>query len=290
MPKCFISAPAGTDLATLRKALSARKVSWSDQSKLSLGTPLRAQLLTLIAEADFVCAVVLPGPRSNAVFYEMGAASASGKPVLAFVSPKADLPQFTEDLSYARADLDDVQAVALHLDAFLRFRLKDEPPKTRSTNRGRSVEASTAWLQEAKQALATEDWHHFEDCFYSLFHGAGFAVNRPTDKKGAADLALWLDSLDSSLDPLLVEVKGGDISEERLRIAEEQLRQHVLATGGQIGLLLYLDREGKEFPGSPTTFPLVLRMSGRELLDSVAAGRFEQELMRLRNLAVHGSE
>ncbi|MFQ5874111.1 MAG: hypothetical protein ACE5JL_09955, partial [Dehalococcoidia bacterium] len=104
-----------------------------------------------------------------------------------------------------------------------------------------------------------------------------------------ADFAVWIDELHQSLgNPLLVEVKAGDVTASRLDDAAEQLRYYIGRTHGRSGLLVYWGRQNREYPALDPRWPLVIRLSFPRLSKLVAQDRLVEELIRLRNAAVHG--
>ena len=123
-----------------------------------------------------------------------------------------------------------------------------------------------------------------------LLQEAGFIVTGPEERKDkGADFAVWMDELEDALGtPILVEVKAGNLTDKKIEDAATQLRKHVANTHGRCALLIYWDQANREFPSLSAEWPLVLQLSGSSLIQLVTEGRLAQELVRLRNMAVHG--
>lgn len=287
--KCYISAPAGTDLSTLRDVLRNAGAEWVDQSHVHLGQSLPEAVSAAISAADFVCAVIPEGADSANVFYDLGFARAQEKPVLVFVEHGRTLPSFLQHLPYAKAGMHDRQAMVFQLTSFLRFGPKRRT-HSKTVTQVESEKPLAGSLEKASGALANADAFAFEQAIYEMFQDAGVAISQPTEtERDAADLALWLDSVHETFGgPVLVELKAGRLSEAVLREAEDRLRHHIFATGGEIGVLVYLDRDGRVFDAQQFGWPTVVRLSADELMKLLGAGRFEQELIRRRNHDVHG--
>jgi hypothetical protein len=137
--------------------------------------------------------------------------------------------------------------------------------------------------------LERGDPARLEDLVYALFQGRGYVVERSQLPNDVADLAVWLDSVEASLgNPLLVEVKTGNLTEAQLTRSESQMRSRIGKTAAQLGLLVYLDRRGRKFPTDTSSWPLVVRISAVELVSLLGNGTLEETLVQWRNSAVHG--
>src|SRR5690606_38479090 len=85
-------------------------------------------------------------------------------------------------------------------------------------------------------------------------------TSKIVDQDKGVDFALWLDEVDPILgNPILIEVKTGDITPEQLNNGERQLQNYLAKTKSKVGLLLYLDKPGKKFPLGSSLDPLVIR-------------------------------
>jgi hypothetical protein len=281
--RCFISAPFGTDTTTLRTALEARAIVWRDPTHFSIQDTWLDALDNEVSRADFVC-VVLQSEKSGNVLFELGVAFGKHKPVLAFVSSASGLTNEMVGLMYVRSDVTDAAAVDSALDVFLHHAsLRPQKRRSVGTLRAKRVPGGEGHVSPISGADAEE-----QTAF--LLQRAGlifFEAPRTADR--GADFAIWADELDSSLgNPLLVQVKAGRISASQLRAAAEQLREYVEKTHGRFGLLIYWDRAGREFPRVSPTWPVIFQLSGTVLANLVTRGELAEELLRLKNTAIHG--
>jgi hypothetical protein len=217
--------------------------------------------------------------------FEIGIAYAKRKPILAFVGSPLQLPIDILSLTYVRSDPTDPTAVHRALNTFL----EHAKPTTSPRRRARSIKPKREGTP--LRGVPPASGFELERRTADLLQQAGFIVSGLSDHRTrGADFAVWIDELDQSLgNPLLVEVKAGDLSTGRLRDAASQLRHHVAKTHGRCALLVYWDRSNREFTSVSTEWPLILQLSGGTLTRLVSQGRLVQELVRLRNAAVHGA-
>jgi hypothetical protein len=96
--------------------------------------------------------------------------------------------------------------------------------------------------------------------------GIRFAEN-PRRQEDAVDFAMVPSP--GTNEPLFVGLKTGNLSESVLVEAEIRLQNSVVARGGGIGLLLYIDRNHGRFP-QLVSMPLIIRMHYKEFLDELA--------------------
>ena len=152
------------------------------------------------------------------------------------------------------------------------------PPKRRAKSKPYTLPPASATAREFEQRTA------------DFLREAAFILSEPSESRDqGADFAVWIDEVQHSLgNPLLVEVKAGDLSGPRLEEATSQLRHYVAKTHGRCGLVVYWDRQSRDFPAVSVGWPLVFRLSGRTLARLASQGLLAQELVRLRNDAVHG--
>jgi len=282
--QCFISAPFGTDTSVLRSVLDERGIRWSDQTIVQPGSNWLTAMDDALTKSDFVCVMLPQGQQQGNVLFELGVAYARRKPILAFVASSATLPSDILSLTYVSIDPNDRAAVKLALETFLKHAV--ERP-VRATLGARSKGGPRFHAVSPEPPRATPE---FEQRTAKLLVGAGFIVSWPAEQRvKGADFAVWIDEVQHSLgNPLLVDVRAGTLSPQRIREAAAELRTYVSKTHGFSGLLVYWDKRNKEFPALTGEWPLIFQISGAKLTEFVREGRLPEELVRLRNAAVHG--
>ena len=281
---CFISAPFGVDTSIVREILDEKGIRWHDQTDVRAGGSWLDAVDTAMTRSDFVCAVLPTERYRENVLFELGIAYARRKPVLAFLGSSLSLPSDIGGLTYLRVNSANREAVRSALDAFLTHANptpSTKPVVTPSKRRGKSE----PYTLPPASATAQE----FERRTAELLRHAGFILSEPSESRDqGADFAVWIDEVQNSLgNPVLVQVKVGDLSSLRLEQAASQLRHYVTKTHGRCGLVVYWDRQNREFPAVSTDWPLIFRLSGQTLARLASQRLLAQELVRLRNEAVH---
>lgn len=280
--KCFISAPFGLDTSALRRELEQRNISWSDQTTIAPGSSIIDIIDSEILSSDFVCVIITENSRDN-VMFELGIAYARHKPILAFTKKYSDFLSDIHSLTCIHSDSSNVEVVSAALDTFLRY-AKKAPPR-----RNKIYSAKISTISNIIPT-ATNVGQQMEKKTAALFHNANiiYSEQRETPSSGA-DFAIWVDELVSSLgNPILVEVKSGRITQERLHSACEQLKKYLGRVNARYGIVVYWDEEGKEFPSTRSDTPFIFQISGNLLINLLSSGQFAQELLRLRNVTAHG--
>jgi hypothetical protein len=174
--------------------------------------------------------------------------------------------------------LDNYDVLRLHLWAFVstlpgRAHLTSPQPVARSADFDATAVLNQLYTIDGRQPSATLQ---VERLIASLFSqvGAEFVENPELDRQGdRVDMAV-LPSRESA-EILLVEVKAGRLTEERLAAAESQLQSYVLGRHAGLGLLLYHDFDGQHLP-SRHTIPLIIRLSVREMIAGLATNSLPQ--------------
>lgn len=279
---CFISAPFGTDTAPLRAALERRNVQWRDQTSIALGTSWIELLEEELSRADFICSVI-PEEANPNVMFELGLAIGKNKPVLALVKSAAGLP--LDALTYFVLP-PDAEGLGRALDTFLSH---SKP----TSKRQRKAVVPKSLPAVVNKAPTTRVGHAAELHAAGLLRQAGYIVadeTVPMDK--GVDLAVWIDELEPVIGgPLLVQVKSGQPSMNRVFQAKEELRQYVTKTNGKLGLIVWWGVSNVPEPPSPSgrpSWPLIVVLPGDRFTALVESGGLTSELTRLRNAAVHG--
>jgi hypothetical protein len=292
---CFISAPIGVDTRPLREALTERGVTVWDAADTLTGPHVPRTVKSLIAEADFVCAVIPADPSSGAVYFELGLAAGMDRPRLLFVDPKASLPVALREESSARASLDNAGGLRFHLDIFLKN--AGRRSGERGTGRQPAANGDHARLLAALDQLAA--WEALDAppretelvrFLADVFEAAGYIATTapsPMGNKGARpDLAVWIDEVHATVgNPLLIEVISQWTSNaSRLR----SLQQVLLESQSPLGLVVGWRLETlpiSDIWGPPT----IVAMSVREVLEAIGRGDFARTLLTHRNTLVHSA-
>ena len=238
----FISAPLGVDTQPLRAALVERGVTPRDALDALVGSYLPRTLQAAIGNADFVCAVVPAGPIDANVFLEIGIGIGAGRPCLVFVAPNAELPALLQGQPYARASLDDGEALRFHLDVFLKNVARNGRSRE-SVRREPHVAANPALIATAISRLTAWEAQgsppreiELVQLLADLFEAAGYVTSTASASLGhdgsRADLAVWVDELQAMIgNPLVIEVSVQRPTPMKARQLQKALREHQTPLG-----------------------------------------------------------
>lgn len=252
-------------------------------------------LQELEPQPDLVIAVLAPGqsavatapgpsgpgalPFANVdVAIRSGLAAGQGVPVLLIVPPPLARPANLAGVVVAPCRLDNYDVLRLHLWAFVstlpgRAHLAAPQPAARPADFDATAVLDQLYTIDGRQPSAALQ---VEFLIASLFSqvGAEFVENPDRDQQGdRIDMAVLPSR--GSADILLVEIKAGRLTEDRLAAAELQLQSYVLGRHAALGLMLYHDFDGKHLP-SRHTIPLIIRLSVRELIAGLATNSLPQ--------------
>jgi hypothetical protein len=289
---CFIAAPTFVDTAPLRKALSERGVNVSEWDP---GTAilLSESIDRAISRSNFVCVVLTEGRQSPNVWLEAGFALAKRLPILVFAEPSIEAPIVADQWNWVRAPLTNSSARDLHLDAFLQQLRASNRQTLKKKKKGRRQSTNparaSAELKRIGSLPAQTRAIALEQLVANLFENAGLSiVKSPENHKHQVDLALWIDDVRPSFNPLYVELKLGDLSEAQLQEAESRLRSFISASHGGAGLLAYLDVKGREFTKQAEQgLPVIVWKSIPRLIEEIENGSFMKSIQSEGNRAAH---
>jgi hypothetical protein len=211
----------------------------------------------------------------------VGVAIAQGLPTLLVAPPPLPKPADTLGVVVASSPLDDFDTLRLHLWAFV-----STMPSRAALEASRAIAEPVAFdatpILNELYAINGDDSSaslQVERLIAAVLSrvGAEFVENpEPDGPDGRVDLAVLPSRTSNEI--LLIEVKAGRLSEQRLSEAERQLQAYVIERHASLGLVLYHDFADNHWP-SPRTIPLVIRMSARELI----AGLITNSLPQLIN-------
>jgi hypothetical protein len=290
---CFISAPFGFDASPLIEALEERGITSVRADDLAPGESLIDRVQQEIRHSDLVCVVLPQGYAQDNSIFEAGLALGGGRPVLVLVAPDAEIPFELAELTYVRADLSDKPSLRGVLNAHLPQVLSRKtrihrPPASTLGPLGREDAEAVVRVLEDRPPVREEE---LVGIVADLFRKVGILVSSAPEpgNPGRPDLAIWIDETQSIFgNPILVEVKVGQLSQARIDEAYHQLSQSLIRARARLGLLIYWDRAGARFKVAATHLPLVICLSIDELIDSLRLGTFTKALIAGRNRAMQG--
>ncbi len=296
---CFIAAPAGLDVGPLTTELSNHGIAMPDAAPFLTGSFDWQTLTRSIKDVDIVVAVISSSSPDPNVLVGLGIALGADRPLLLLIDPKADLPWALRGTYYVRATPADIDAIRFHLGVFL-SRLEEPSeeqvpqPLHRSRRPGHDALAHandkiSAWKENGGQPseldLVSVLAELFTDAGYITVSGDNEGVIAATES--TPDLAIWMDDIqDWGGNPLLVEVRSCAVVEQD---SVRQLQEYVAQAQSYLGLIVHWnDEHPHEVPTFvATSWPLIAKMSVRDVVESLRHGTFAADLLHLRNRALH---
>lgn len=290
---CFISAPAGANLEVLRAALERKGLRVLVPHDLAVGADWASEIQKQLSQSDLVVGVLTSERQSPWVLFELGQASALGRRIVLITSPKADpIPFSLHQFLVLRIDLDNDDAIGFALDQLLSA---PEPSKREHSTQVRPFVGLGAKSDDLMAALESSlvagDWRSVERIVADALRSSGtdVVVTSPNRDVGV-DFAVWSDVLEPFVgNPLLVEVKAKIRGKTEVTRTMKQLTSYVGSAGSRWALLLYGDSPVLESQLDVKTFPNVLVLSLRSLLENLRTRAFPELVRDLRNQRVHGA-
>jgi TIR domain/Nucleoside 2-deoxyribosyltransferase len=294
-PSVFISHSAKQEIGSLLEVLRSEKVKILDAFDLAASRPIGATIRSAIDRADAIIAVFSSESDSANVSFEVGYATALRKPVFLLLKPGNSVPEFTSGLRYLVSDVTDSQILRIGVQGFLRDiasrGAKQRSVRTLSPSVQPDRPAIRTLLERLGQLRSSIEPAKVERFTADLLRAA--SVTALEEHEGVrdrrADFALWSDDLHSSLgNPILVEVKTGNLSEPNLNEAYNRLAHQVSESDARLGLLLYLDHNGRRFRRPGAWVPVVLAFDLEDFARQLLTHSFAEALLESRNKLVHG--
>ena len=210
------------------------------------------------------------------VMLRIGRAAERGVPAIVIVPPPLAIPSPTEGVVFAPCPVDHQSALSTHLWAFTTAfgSSKNRPPK--ELDHAPPHLDSARILSELERSASISGWR-FEDLVSSILRqvGAASVENERYEPDRGVDIVVAPS--DDSPGVILVETKYGQLDERRLRDAEQQLQGYVINRQVGLGLVVYHDSLGRQFP-QRRGVPLIVRLSFEELVRQLATRSLTQVL------------
>ena len=286
---CFIAASANSDTLGLREVLRKLHVHHFDAFDFTPGESIPDAITNRIEKADFILAL-LDEPNAN-VLFEVGVAVGLKKPVLIIAHPKSDPPSALSGCLVLRASLKDHALLQRSISRFVddslsRKRTRKPKPPAKTT----TLRVSQSTLAEFVQLRATGKSLLVERLALDLLSSLGLqVVVAPPGPDTGVDCVVWHESLTHALgNPILVQVKAGDLNLRAIKEAEERLTALIAESDARSAILLYLDKDGQRFDDRFSLSPLVIRCDLEDFAHQLRDAPFEEVLLVARNRMVHG--
>lgn len=295
--KCFISASSETDTTFIKNILAEYNVDTFDIFDFSISDSIQQILKRKIRQADFALFIISDRSSVN-VIYEMGVCEGIGKLHFVFLEKDFKIPFYLENQLFIRADFHDRIFLKSAVEKILQSVSKKgkttkqfikEKNEIKSYNR-EIRDNLNSYLNQIKNLRRSGHIGELEHVLEEIFKTIRLSyVQNETSKDTGVDFALWNDELGKILgNPMIVEVKYGNISKTAFQNAEEQINRYVSKADARVALLLYLDREGKRHKIKSSLYPLIISYDIEDFVTDLLTHSFESLILAQRNKIAHG--
>lgn len=297
--KCFISASYDTDLSFVKNILAENNIDTFDLYDFSIGDSVQQILKQKLRQADFALFVV-SNDNPN-VIYEMGVCEGLGKQHFIFLEKDFKIPFYIENKLFIRTDLRNREFLQLSIQKILHSVKKKTSKARKSISKEKSREVShsnktkenlTSYLNQIRNLRESGNGRELEYVIEEIFKTIQLNyVENSTNKDKGVDFALWSDKLGKIVgNPIIVEVKYGNLTSSTFRNAEQQLLRYVDRTDAKVAILLYLDKQGKKYKLQSSLNPLIIGYDIEDFVIDLMNQSFESLILNQRNKIAHGIE
>jgi len=287
---CFVAAPGGIPLDTLRESLLAHNIRPLVPQDLFAGSDWASEIQQQILDADLVVGILPKAKQSPWVLFQLGQAWALGRRILLIASPKTDVvPYSLKRFLILRTDPDNREAIDFALDQLLSSPADSPPTEVKKSFQSTGLGANGDMLiVRLDRAINSGNYQEFETVLSEAIRNSGtdVVVQSPERDRGA-DLAVWSDVLEPFVgNPLLIETKL-KIGERKSADIFKQINSFLGASDTRWALLIYGDGPLPEDRFWRNCPPNILFMQARVLLEALRSRAFPEVIRDLRNRRVH---
>jgi hypothetical protein len=247
---CFVSAPAGVNLARIKKLLLEKGLEFIHPSEiLSYGQSISEKINTLISQSDIFIAVFEDKFERGNTFFELGIAVARKKQIIILTSPSFPLPSDLTGFLTLKISQDNFDALDFAIDQLLAATIKKKRKKEPRSFKGfREVGKPVGnKIFELKHRLDNLDpgitGDELENFVSDLLKESGISVIQQSKMPDVgADIAIWSDDLGAILgNPILIEIKRNIRNRSQALQVTNQLLSYLQKTNSRFAIVLYLE-------------------------------------------------
>lgn len=297
--KCFISASYNTDTSIITNLLAENNVEIFDLYDFSAGNSIQQILKRKLRQADF--AIFIISEDNSNVIYEIGVCEGLGKKYFIILEKDIKIPFYLENIILIRSNLKDREFLKMSVHKILDSIKKKIPKQSKSyqSEKQIGIEYSNeikvnlnSYLAQVKNLRKQGHGKELEKLIEEIFKTIQLNyVENSTNKEKGVDFALWSDELGKIIgNPIIVEVKYGNLNRPIIRDAEQQLHKFVNKTDAKVAILLYLDKNGKKYNIKSSLSPLIIGYDIEDFVNGLLNHSFEKLVLSQRNKIAHGIE
>ncbi len=297
--KCFLSTSFGIDISAIKEILVENQIEVFDIYDFSSGETIQNILKRKIRQSDFALFVISNDNQNT--LYEIGVCEGMGKRHFIILDKDCKVPFYIESELFLRANLNDRKFIQLSIDNFLREVRKKRNSSSRNRKKQKDNNKSSTkevsenlrpFLGKLSNLRKIGHGRDLESLVEEIFRtiNLNYVQNTAHTNKGI-DFALWNDQLGRLIgNPIIVEVKYGNLTEANIKNAEYQLRKYTEQSDAKLSLLLYLDKRNKRYKIVSSLQPLIISYDAEDFVKDLLDDSFENVILRQRNKIAHGIE
>lgn len=287
-------------MSLMKEALEMRQVEHFDFYDFSIGESFQQILKRKIRNADFAI-FVLTNNNINTL-YEIGVAEGLGKKHFVLADKDFDVPFYLQNGLIIKVDLQDRDKVFNIVDSILlevekqqhrnsRLSRNHKKPRNNTDIYSRDIQDNLqSYLQQIQNIRINGHGKNLQYVLGEVFRTLKLTYvesNEDTDR--GVDFAIWNDELDRVIgNPIIVEVKYGQLDGVRVSRAIEQVKNYALKSEAKVGLVLYLDKGNKRHQFKSSLVPLIIALDIEDFLTELLHSSFEKIILTQRNKIAHG--
>jgi hypothetical protein len=289
--RCFVSAPAGTDLSQLLEVLQENDIHVLDPAKFAPGAvKITDKIIDGINHADLVIAVLGTATSSANVLFELGCASALGKQILVIVPEDYEIPSDIKDLLYIRTTPNNREAINFTLDQILNAPHQEKAHKGRLLDKTKPLGKLADDLLNRLNSLGeTPLESDIQDIVREMLEASG--VQTPIQQRYPdirPDFAVWIDELEPYFgNPILIEVKRQLSTAMQAKYAVEQIL-HYMSLSNAITVIIFASQISSDAMKVVSSYPILYFFDLHEFLERLREESLGQIIRNERNARVHG--
>jgi len=286
---CYISAPFGTELKILKEVLNNEGISLTEDCLINTGYSIADSIKKAINKSDLVCGIIKENLDSYNVFFELGIAYTKNKPIVIFMDENINIPIYLKHYPYTYINIENKKSLTTFFDFFLNYGQIIEEKKDIQRKR-KKIPLNLSWVNNQKNILENGNEAQFLNIIEKIFKQAGYQIqSQPDYQENRPDFAFWAKNLEKYFEnPILIEIKSRLSSNIKIYESEIQLRNFIKEIGGDIGLIIYYDTINQDVLPDSKDYPLILKFSFKEFVNSIETGEFENLIINKRNKIAHG--
>ncbi|QFZ20603.1 hypothetical protein [Saccharothrix syringae] len=298
--RCLLATTLDAPRERLRQVMDRLNIDLVEAERLEIDWLTHPPRLAV----DFICAVLRKSNDQDAeaaIFVDIGVALGRQIPVFLIVEPRREVPLVVAGLTRVEADLDNEEALSLHLGQFIRALHRGRTDSSTEVRRRRVLSQSEAEIAHARlRELQSIDERNigskverFVRLVTDLLDTGDVEVSavRMFEDRGY-DMALWSNDVSPTLGgPIPIQLKLW--SQDRpnaVRKAAEVFARQLSERPFPFGILIY-DAPGENTstgPRQPSPARIVT-ISAHQLIDKLTEQSLTEVLTSMRNAVMHGA-